>query len=409
MSMAQRAIAVVVTMLAIASPAMAQEKPKVWEKAWIRLNEADSESLNAIKGSIADVEGSFALAASNTPVFVEHILGWDGKWQFAVGMSGQVVNFGAGMMDAIFSTNLGQPAGPDSFRGFARKEFVSVVCDPDVFKLGIENAAKAYVSKLASIENRLLVDMKLDIPDADIRMPRLPVPKLTDALLAQVDAAVDDIIADAATDFGITMAKELVSQVGGNIAAGAVLSSSFFASHGLSNDPFSATVMGTGLVAGLGVSWAVDKVVEAMGHDPTGTLARKLVDRLKRARGNVIEGEDRILSSRYAWLTLFRFAHPDAEVRSLSGSAAARMENDAFLGLQPLLTTVHAERLCARRRMIYHAIFGNDTPEPAELCLHPKQVAESAAVVECAKDYLSPGKRLDRFFRPESLRILNQP
>lgn len=199
----------------------APERKATWEKAWPRIQQAEQESLAAINTSFLDVDGSFASAANNTPKFVEDILGWNGKWQFTVGMGGQVVNFGASLVDAMFTTKLGQPAGPDSFRAFARKEFATVVYDPDVFKRGIENAYKAYVTKLSAIENGVLVDLQVDLPDSDIRMPRIRAPKLTDALLAQVDAAVEDIIADSATDFGITVAKEAVSQVGGNIAASA--------------------------------------------------------------------------------------------------------------------------------------------------------------------------------------------
>lgn len=128
---------------------------------------------------------------------------------------------------------------------------------------------------------------------------------------------------------------------------------------------------------------------------------------MKRARGNVIEGEDRVLNARYAWLTVFRFGDHDAVVRSLCGRAAAKMETDAFLGLQPLLTTLHAERLCARRRMIFHAIFGDDAYESAELCLHPNQAARRTAVIASARDSLFPRTLPDLINGRESARLPN--
>jgi hypothetical protein len=94
----------------------------------------------------------------------------------------------------------------------------------------------------------------------------------------------------------------------------------------------------------------------------------------------------------YAWFALFRHGHPDAEVRSVCGRAAARLESATFLGLRPLLTSLHAERLCARRRMIFHAIFGDDAPEAPELCLQPDQGGRYAAVMAWAREYLSPAK-----------------
>ena len=145
-----------------------------------RLQQAERESLAAINSSLLDVDGSFATAAGNTPQFVEDMFGWNAEWQFTVGVGGQVVNFGAGMLDAMFQTKLGRPAGPDSFRDFARKQFVGVVFDPDVLKCGVDNAATSYVSRLRAIENRLLVDLGADLPDASIRLPRISVPRLSD-------------------------------------------------------------------------------------------------------------------------------------------------------------------------------------------------------------------------------------
>jgi hypothetical protein len=369
-----------------------------WGKAWSHILQADRESVEAINASLLDVDGSFSLAAGSTPKFVEDILGWYGKWQFTVGLSGQAVNLGAGAWDWAFGTKLGKPAGPDSFRDFALKEFTSAVFDPAVFKRGIEKAPLSYAEKLRAIENRLLVRLLLDTPDADFSMPRISAPVLSDMLLAQVDAAVNDIIADAATDFGITAVKQVVSEVGGNIAAGALLSSGFVASHlgGLSTDPFSVTVIGTGLIVGAGVSWAVDKTVEAMGHDPKGKLAGKLVERLKRARWTVIDGTDHDASLRHEWLTLFRFGHPDSQVRMTCGRAAEKLEGSTFLGVKPLLTALHSQRLAARRKIVFHAILGPDADEPKELCLDADQSARLDELMQWARAYLPRPSLLGR-------------
>ena len=383
----------------------ATERRAAWDKAWQRLQQAERESLDAINASLLDVDGSFAGAAKSVPKFVEDILGLWGKWQFTVGMGGQLVNGTAWLMDGVFGTKLGQPAGPDSFRAFAEEQFVKAVADPDVLKKEIENAATSYVTKLRAIENRLLVDIGADLPDAELRMPRIPVPKLADTLLAQVDAAVSDIIADAAADFGMTVVKEAVCQVGSGIVTGMVFSNQLVAQHLGTSDPFSLAVMGTGAIAGLGVSWAVDRAVEAMGADPKSKLAAKLVERLKRVRGTRDRGR-----GQGPGLALC-LVHPFPPWASRRGGARRLRQSRSQAGsghlprpAPPLLSTLHAQRLCARRRLVFHSIFGDDAPEAVELCLHPKQAGQLREVMASAREYLFPRKPIDRSIGIEPLR-----
>ena len=319
-------------------------------------------------------------------------------------MGGQLVNGTAWLMDGVFGTKLGQPAGPDSFRAFAKEQFVKAVADPDVLKKEIENAATSYVTKLRAIENRLLVDIGADLPDAELRMPRIPVPKLADTLLAQVDAAVNDIIADAAADFGMTVVKEAVCQVGSGIVTGMVFSNQLVAQHLGTSDPFSLAVMGTGAIAGLGVSWAVESSSGGDGSRSKEQARGQAGGAAETCAGEHDRGRGQGPGLAYAWFILFHHGHPEAEVRGVCGRAAAKLEAATFLGLRPLLSTLHAQRLCMRRRLVFHSIFGDDAPEAVELCLHPKQAGQLREVMASAREYLFPRKPIEHSIGIEPLR-----
>ncbi len=361
-----------------------------WKKAWPRLLAAEKEADVALAEATRDVEASYALAAKNLRPFVEDILGGWGKWEYAAGGAAKALNVVAAAVDGALGSKLSTPDAPDRFTRFAREAFVSRVFDPAVFKRGIEGAVGTYVARLQAIESKLLVDLEADMPDGAFRIPKVPAPKLSDVMGAQIDAAVADLIADAGTDFAVWAGKEAMGQVGGSWLTGLVASSGMLgAGAAANNDHFSAALFGVSALVGIGVSQGLDMIGQAAGHDPIGQLVAKLQERLKKAQEAMVAGEDSERSTQYRWFALYRHLHPDAEVRSICVAAADVMESRYFLGLRPLLEAVSKERLCVRRQAAYQAIFGFDAPLPRDLCFRREVFDRTNTVVKWAKNTVS--------------------
>ena len=217
-------------------------------------------------------------------------------------------------------------------------------------------------------------------------MPALLIPKLDEMLLDQVDAAVGQSVVAAASEFGFVLVKGYVSQWGGNLAANCVapLTNAGATALGLSVDPYSFAVLGSGVLIGVGVDYAINKAVEASGHDPAGKLAAKIDGVLRKAQIAVFEGSDPERASRYVWFTIYSKALAGSEEGAVCDFAARAAERSDYIGLRPTLTALHGERLCIRRRLVYESIFA--APMPAEQCLTPRQAAESGEVIEAARE-----------------------
>jgi hypothetical protein len=382
MRISKTSFAVLAALAAVASPSFSQEAPSArakWEKALVRLEQADAESIAAVNESLADVSGSFDAASKNVRPFVDDLLGIYGKIHYAKALPGKISGYGFSLVNYVFGSTYESPLAVDDFEKHARETFTAKVFDPDVFKRGVSGGVDAYVARLKEIEGRLLVDLQADVEDPEMQIPAIHAPKLAEELLEQVDVGVELSVAEAASDFGFTVAKECVSYWGGNVASGVLLASTAAGVKAAdpTNDPFSATAFLGGALVGYGVSYAVDKAVEAAGYDPAGRLAGRVEAMLRRSQQGVFEGRDAEKSSLYVWFTLLRRAAVYESSRDIYGLAADKLAATTYLGLRPTLTALHGERLCIRRRLVWESIFGVGSAMPTAELLTPRQIEES--------------------------------
>jgi hypothetical protein len=366
-------------------------KQAAWEKALPRLIQAEKESAAEIVAAIKDIDNHFDDSRTAARPFVDEVLGWGGNWQFVVGSAEQTKNLFTGFMDSVLGTTLRGPAGPDSFTLFVRERFLKTVFDPDACKRAVEAAAKRYATGLQSVEAKLLVDLEADLPDSFTQFSQsIPVVKLTDAMLGHIDRAVADAVKDAGTDFAVNVSKAVICEVGSNLGAGAIVAATLAASHHVvtSGDPTIAlATLVVGVPVGMLIDYGVTTVMEAAGHDPAGKLAEKVASRLKVARNALVVGEDAEQNQRYVLLYFYYLGHPDRDVRADCGKAVARLTQKGSLGLLPRLETLHVNRNCFRRAIIYRLIFGADAPIPEALYLDTQQASVTDNVLKWAREY----------------------
>jgi hypothetical protein len=352
-----------------------------WARAQALLKEADDDSIAAINKSLADVAGSFESAEKNARPFVDDLLDWSGGWEFAKALPGKAAGYGTSLVNYVLGTTYAPPLSPDDFERHVRKTFVARVFDPEVFKRGVQGGVDAYCARLKEIEAKLLVDLRADVDDVELRMPAAVAPTLGDELLKQVDAAVDQVVSDAAVEYGFSAAKFCVSQWGGNVATNYVspLTQAGAAAVGLSVDPYSFAMIGSGVLVGVGVEYALDKAIAAAGRDPAGASAAKVQAVLARASRAVFEGSEPDRSSRYVWFALFAQALDGTDDGGACDFAARAEAASTYLGLRPTLAAMHGARSCIRRRLAYRAVF--DAAAPVGEVLAPERARRADAVI----------------------------
>ena len=314
----------------------ATEKGEAWQKALPHIQQAERESLTAIDEAVADVNRRFDDAAPKIRPWVEDLLGLWGKLDFVVGSTQNFLNGAAGIFDDLLGTKLGKVAGEDRFATMARSSFTEKILDPADMEDAIKAAVKTYDAKLDAISAKLFVAINADVPDADMpsSAPAIAV-NLPKGIFRHIDAALKDATDAATGDFLLFVGKELASQVGGNILAGTLMGGGAAAGHEMVHTGYPATDLAgaaVGFVAGMVVSYGIDKIQEFAGHDPVGTLAVKVGDRLVVARDAILKGNDNT-GRNYSVFVLNRLVHRDTWARAACGQAVLDMQARTDLGL----------------------------------------------------------------------------
>lgn len=315
------------------APANAARRPdaaarrKEMDEAFERfLKETDEKLDRRIKG----LKGFFDERKANAPHFASTLLCTSAKLHTA----GSLFEKLSSKWNELFAgpaEDFVIPPSPDSFTLYVRQCFRDDLLDPAKVRMAVDEAVDGFKGDVIEAEGRLLVALKLDVPDGIGWAPLNLVPELR--VLGRGEAIADEAAGDAVNDLNADLAKFVVSTFVGNKLADGVTP----------RDASPAGRLARNLAVGVATDMALDSGVRAAGYDPQDKIASKVGAGIDQIRDLLIDG-DRSLEKTTRLVATFQTQHPDAAVRLACERANEALKRVANLGVCQRL-----ERLRNRR------------------------------------------------------------
>lgn len=224
------------------------------------VEKADAASLASVDPSLRALGVFFDDAKGHAKAFADDVLGWYSKYKL---IRGQHEEFLA-----------------ETFR----KHFFG----PEELRRAMTIAVEAYVAELEAIDNRMLVDIRMDVADlpGGASLMAMPVPNVQDRYRTLCGQIAGVAGADAAVDVGRAAADMIVTAVVAMIAARMGTSALVLGAGATS----SWWTFGIGLVIGV----IVDQIIAAVWnwtYDPHGKLVAMMEAKVDEVRRLVFDGE----------------------------------------------------------------------------------------------------------------------
>lgn len=224
------------------------------------IEKADVESQSGIDPSLRALGAFFDEAKGHTDAFAEDVLGWYSKYKLIRGQHEE----------------------------FLAETFREHFFGPDELKHAMTNAVQAYVADLDAVDNRMLVDIRMDVADlpAGATLMAMPIPDLQDRYRAICGRIAGITGADTAVDVGRAAADMIVTSVVTMMAARMGTSAAVLGAGAAS----SWWTFGIGLVIGV----IVDQIIAAVWnwtYDPHGKLVNMMNAKIDEVRNLVLDGD----------------------------------------------------------------------------------------------------------------------
>jgi hypothetical protein len=225
------------------------------------IDKADADSQAGVDSSLQPLQAFFDQAKGSAAAFADDVLGWTSKYRL---IRGQHEEF---LADAFCEHFFG----------------------PDELKQAMTNAVARYVATLEAIDNRMLVDISVDVADlpAGMSLAAMPVPDLQERYRSVCSRVGGVTGADAAVDVGRAAADMIVGSVVTMMAAR-------FGTSAVALGAGAASgwwTFGIGLVVGV----VVDQIIAAVWnwtYDPHGKLVDLMETKIDEVRNLVLDGCD---------------------------------------------------------------------------------------------------------------------
>lgn len=229
-------------------------------RAQPHIEQADADSLAGIESNLQPLVAFFEAAKDHADAFAADVLGWSSKYQL---IRGQHEEFLA-----------------DAFR----KHFFG----PDELKQAMTGAVQAYLTDLEAIDNKMLVDIRMDVADLPdgAKLGAMPMPDLQERYRTTRDRIAGITTADAAVDVGRVAADMIVTSVVTMMAARLGTSAAVVGAGAAS----SWWTFGIGLVVGVIVDQIIAQVWD-WTYDPRGKLVALMETKIDEVRKLVLEGD----------------------------------------------------------------------------------------------------------------------
>jgi hypothetical protein len=316
-----------------------------WEKVQPHLQQTDEATKNEVNASTEQVKKFFAERKQNARAFAEEVLSLSGKWAYIKGY------FSEGNHDR-----------------FIEECFAKHIFGSDELKSLVESAVSRYVSEIQGRENQLLVAIRADLEGSELAGPNyLPALDSEVEFRREYDAMLQRVLPIVSKDLGITVAREVVSFVGSEIAAALVLEigASLAAELGVSGGILGAGAysgaftFGVGVVAGILVDMTLNWAIRQAGYDPEGEIAAKIQESLDRVERIILEG-DKNTVEQYDNARFYSTWSWSSDDRNASWAQAQKIESAGGLGLAHQLNHINEVRSRLRDETLKGLILKGD-------------------------------------------------
>jgi hypothetical protein len=256
------------------------ERMAAWEKITPRLQAAHQAGERTAQQHSDLVHQFFAERSKRATAFAEEVLSLGGKWEY--------VKSAVGISDA------------DAHRRYLHERFEEMVISASELEDLLHSVVTGCVQDLQGIENDLLVQIRADLGNSDLaQTPGGTMLQTEEAFRQQYGRSLEQVAVLVGQDVTVQVAREAASMVAGDIATTLAVSLMTACAERLG---ISAGVLGTGMASGaatlgLGIaaSFLVDALLDQMlawaGYDPTGNIAQKVCETLKRCEDLLLEGD----------------------------------------------------------------------------------------------------------------------
>lgn len=260
--------------------AYAPERVAAWEKITPRLQAAHQAGERTAQLHSDFVHQFFAERSKRATAFAEEVLSLSGKWEY--------VKSTVGISDA------------DAHRRYLHARFEEMVVSAAQLEELLRTVVASCVQDLQGIENDLLVQIRADLGDSDLaQAPGGMMLRTEDVFRQQYARTLEQVEILVGQDVNVQVVREAGSWVASDIAATLTISLMAACAERLG---ISAGVLGTGMASGaatLGLGIAAGFLVDALldqmlawcGYDPTGNIAQKVCETLKRFEDLLLEGD----------------------------------------------------------------------------------------------------------------------
>lgn len=313
------------------------ERRKAWKTVEPHLVETAKATEDAQDPSVKIVRAFFDRQRGNARAFAGDMLSWGGKWAYAKGL--------------IYN---------GSHEHFVQECFRKHLFSSEELSSTIQTSVDRLVNEIQSQENQLLVKIQADLSGSDLAKPQyLPALADPERLRNVYDHMLIQVLPIVSRDMGITVSREMVSFVGGEITSLIVIEigASLATSLGVSGSVLGVgagtgiATFGVGLVAAILVDMALDWVIRQQGYDPEGQIADKVISTLNKIESHILDGKPGAKEDyeNAKWNARWDIR---SQRRELATQTASELEESGDLGLRHHLRRLHEVRARLREEAL---------------------------------------------------------
>ena len=324
-------------------------RAQAWAKVASRLDAADQASKAEIENSIAMIDEFFASRRPGVRPFAQAVLSMNGKWRF--------VKSKLPFTDASGHTQ------------YLEEKLAEHLFKPDDLRKLLEGAVTGYLIRVRAIENQLLVQIRADLSEGELRATEIiPALQSQERLAARFQRLEDDVAHMVCRDLNVTLTREATVLIGSEVATqvairvGLAVAERLGVSAGIlsAGAASSWATFGVGLVVAVLLDFAVDGFLHVAGHDPEGQVAAKMSDALTRLRDMIVAGVPEAVEA-HQKLRSLQTTHAEVTVRDRCRAAADAIDGGGALGLRHELERLHEARVRVRREVLRRLILEQST------------------------------------------------
>lgn len=255
-------------------------RARAWDRIKGRLAKADEASLQLALGQVNRVEKFFTARKQQSYGFAEEVLSLDGKFE-------------------LLKNKLGFSEDED-YERYLHRCFERHLFSARELEELLESVSASYVTKLAGLENELLLAVRADLSDREFQPLGLPQTiRSAEAFRREYARLIEEVVRSAGDELRVALTREAVSFAAAEIATvvtmrvmGAVAVRLGIHSGILGVGAGSGVVtFGVGLAVSVVIDRIIDWALRQFGYDPGAVIAEQVRASLTKIEDLVLDGD----------------------------------------------------------------------------------------------------------------------